>query len=107
MADYEILIQKPANKPIGFVRGNSYSLTFTFPFNLTDYTIESAIKNGSTLYAFTIIPGAYSASSSVVSIYISEELSETIDNADCTWYFNLKKTTVKRTWFSGTCKVTQ
>ena len=105
MADYESLIQKPSGKPIGFNKGNSFSLTFTFAFDLTLYTIESYIIKDSIQYNFEIIEGSFTATSSTFSIYLSPEISATITEGNGEWFLNLIKTNVKRTYFNGTCKV--
>jgi hypothetical protein len=99
--------QKPGNLPIEFLKGDSFSATFTFPFDLTNYTIESGITWGENETLFTIIPGTYTASSSTVSIFISEEDSLDIDTELNEWYFKLTLTNTAITYLGGKCKVIQ
>ena len=96
------LNQSPGTLDITISQGDYVSFEITFDFDLTGYTITAAIDDSSgTLVNFTITPGTYSDTSSIITLSLSSAQTEDIPLKQSKWYLKLTSGDNSRTYVSG------
>lgn len=91
MSDYNVACREPEILDLCFVKGDSFPMSFTFPFSLSEYTVVSKINSQDIPQVIT---------GSTVELIITKSISANLSDHN-TWYLKLEKGAESITYIKG------